>query len=227
MKLSAACVVAVDVGSVRTGSFAWAAVDMPGRTLTAHGDDPAGAAGALSAALTDGASAVLALEAPMSVPVPGDWKLLGKGRTGEGNRAWSASAGAGALATGLAQGAWLLAEVARALPGLAATTQVPRWRGAADGGAPLLLVEAFVSGEGKPVPTALGPHAADAEAAARAVAARLAGEDGTDGTDGTDMTCAPQRAFSLLAAQARWAGLAVAGDELALDVLVVRARPAG
>ncbi|MFC7905709.1 hypothetical protein ACFYY9_18165 [Streptomyces nigra] len=224
MKLSAACVVAVDVGSVRTGSFAWAAVDMPGHTLTAHGDDPAGAAGALSAALTDGASAVLALEAPMSVPVPGDWKLLGKGRTGEGNRAWSASAGAGALATGLAQGAWLLAEVARALPGLAATTQVPRWRGAADGGAPLLLVEAFVSGEGKPVPTALGPHAADAEAAARAVAARLAGEDGTDGTD---MTCAPQRAFSLLAAQARWAGLAVAGDELALDVLVVRARPAG
>ncbi|MCF2540775.1 hypothetical protein K6168_34655 [Streptomyces sp. FB2] len=225
MKLSAACVVAVDVGSVRTGSFAWAAVDMPGHTLTAHGDDPAGAAGALSAALTDGASAVLALEAPMSVPVPGDWKLLGKGRTGEGNRAWSASAGAGALATGLAQGAWLLAEIARALPGLAATTQVSRWRGAADGGgAPLLLVEAFVSGEGKPVPTALGPHAADAEAAARAVAERLAGEDGADGTD---MTCAPQRAFSLLAAQAHWAGLAVAGDELALDVLVVRARPAG
>jgi hypothetical protein len=218
-------VVAVDVGSVRTGSFAWAAVDMPGHTLTAHGDDPAGAAGALSAALTDGASAVLALEAPMSVPVPGDWKLLGKGRTGEGNRAWSASAGAGALATGLAQGAWLLAEIARALPGLAATTQVSRWRGAADGGgAPLLLVEAFVSGEGKPVPTALGPHAADAEAAARAVAERLAGEDGADGTD---MTCAPQRAFSLLAAQAHWAGLAVAGDELALDVLVVRARPAG
>ncbi|MFF5045055.1 hypothetical protein [Streptomyces nigra] len=225
MKLSAACVVAVDVGSVRTGSFAWAAVDMPGHTLTAHGDDPAGAAGALSAALTDGASAVLALEAPMSVPVPRDWKLLGKGRTGEGNRAWSASAGAGALATGLAQGAWLLAEIARALPGLAATTQVSRWRGAADGGgAPLLLVEAFVSGEGKPVPTALGPHAADAEAAARAVAERLADEDGTDGTD---MTCAPQRAFSLLAAQAHWAGLAVAGDELALDVLVVRARPAG
>ena len=53
MKLSAACVVAVDVGSVRTGSFAWAAVDLPGHTLTAHGDDPAGAAGALSAALTD------------------------------------------------------------------------------------------------------------------------------------------------------------------------------
>ncbi|MEU6546520.1 hypothetical protein [Streptomyces sp. NPDC046859] len=225
MDLSAARVVAVDVGSVRTGSFAWAAVDLPGHTLAAHGDEPAGAAEALAAALADGAGAVLALEAPMSVPVPGDWRLLGRSRAGEGNRAWSASAGAGALATGLAQGAWLLAEVARALPGLAATTQVRRWRGTADGGAPLLLVEAFVSGEGKPVPTALGPHAADAEAAARAVARRLTGEDGTGG--GTDVACAPQRAVNLLAAQACWAGLSVGGDEHALDVLVVRARPVG
>ncbi|MEU6527587.1 hypothetical protein ABZ869_00165 [Streptomyces sp. NPDC046928] len=221
---SPARVVAVDVGSVRTGSFAWAAIDVPGRTLTAHGDDPAGAVEALTAALADGSAAVLALEAPMSVPVPDDWRLLGKGRAGEGNRAWSASAGAGALATGLAQGAWLLAGIARALPGLAATTQPRRWRGTADGGAPLLLVEAFVSGEGKPVPTALGPHAADAEAAARAVAERLGGEDGTDAGD---VTCAPQRAFSLLAAQASWAGLSLAGDEHALDVLVVRARPVG
>ncbi|MGW7664187.1 hypothetical protein [Streptomyces sp. NPDC054756] len=223
MDRSAARVVAVDVGSVRTGSFAWAAVDTPGSGLAAHGEDPAGAVQALTAALTGGVSAVLALEAPMSVPVPDDWRLLGKGRVGEGNRAWSASAGAGALATGLAQGAWLLAELARALPGLAATTQVRRWRGTADGGAaPLLLVEAFVSGQGKPVPTELGPHAADAEAAARAVALRLAGEGG-----GTDVACAPQRAFSLLAAQAGWAGLSLAGDEHALDVLVVRARPGG
>ncbi|MFF0301367.1 hypothetical protein ACFYTV_11835 [Streptomyces sp. NPDC004562] len=222
MDRSAARVVAVDVGSVRTGSFAWAAVDVPGHRLTAHGDDPAGAVEALAAALADGIDAVLALEAPMSVPVPEDGRLLGKSRAGEGNRAWSASAGAGALATGLAQGAWLLAELARALPGLAATTQVPRWRGTADGGAPLLLVEAFVSGKGKPVPTALGPHAADAEAAARAVARRLTGEGG-----GTDVTCAPQRALNLLAAQARWAGLTVGGDEHTLDVLVVRARPGG
>ncbi|MDI9835806.1 hypothetical protein [Streptomyces sp. KAU_LT] len=41
------------------------------------------------------------------------------------------------------------------------------------------------------------------------------------------MACAPQRAFSLLAAQAGWAGLSLAGDEHALDVLVVRARPGG
>lgn len=44
----------------------------------------------------------------MSVPVPGGqpdaWRGLGKARYGERNRPWSAGAGAGALATGLAQG---------------------------------------------------------------------------------------------------------------------------
>ncbi|MEY9992436.1 hypothetical protein ABIE67_004468 [Streptomyces sp. V4I8] len=212
-------VVAVDVGSVRTGSFAWAAVDVPGETLAGHGSDPATAVEAVTAALTGGAGAVLALEAPMSVPVPEDWNLLGKGRTGEGNRAWSASAGAGALGTGLVQGAWMLSELGRAVPGLSVTTQVRRWGGGARDGARLLLVEAFVSGAGKPVATELGQHAADAEAAARAVAQRLTG------AGHSDVECAPQRAFNLLAAQARWAGLDIADDEQTLDVLVVRARP--
>lgn len=219
-------VVAVDVGSVRTGSFAWAAVEGAGagETLAGHGSDPATAVGAVTAALAGGAAAVLALEAPMSVPVPEDWTLLGKGRAGEGNRAWSASAGTGALGTGLVQGAWMLSELGRAVPGLSATTQVRRWGGTRDG-ARLLLVEAFVSGAGKPVATELGQHAADAEAAARAVAERLTGAGGCDASAATDVACAPQRAFNLLAAQARWAGLDIADDEQTLDVLVVRARP--
>ncbi|MFI7410389.1 hypothetical protein ACIBU0_17180 [Streptomyces sp. NPDC049627] len=255
-------VVAVDVGSVRTGSFAWAAVDVPDdgpvpEALAGCGSDPATAARAVTGALTGGGSAVLALEAPMAVPVPGDWTLLGKGRAGEGNRPWSASAGAGALGTGLVQGAWMLSELGRAVPGVAVTTQLSRWAGGAAAprrgagryptcgfrragatghnepadarrriaalqrSAPLLLVEAFVSGAGKPVPTVLGQHAADAEAAARAVAERLAGGGETD------VLCAPHRAFNLLAAGAMWAGLEIAGDELGMDVLVVRARPVG
>ncbi|MEV5434898.1 hypothetical protein AB0K80_02520 [Streptomyces sp. NPDC052682] len=211
-------VVAVDVGSVRTGSFAWAALDVPsaGSALAGYGSDPASAVAAAAEALADGRRAVLALEAPMAVPVPQAWVELGRGRAGEGNRPWSASAGAGALGTGLAQGAWMLGELGRAVPGLTATTQVRRWTG---GAARLLLVEAFVSGAGKPVATVLGQHAADAEAAARMVADRLGGEDGTD------VECAPHRAFNLLAAQALWAGLDIPGDELRRDVLVVRARP--
>ncbi|MFI6007985.1 hypothetical protein ACIBAG_04025 [Streptomyces sp. NPDC051243] len=215
-------VVAVDIGSVRTGSFAWAAVDVPGDTgplpeaLAGYGSDPATAVEAVAEALGSGGRAVLALEAPMAVPVPGDWALLGKGRAGEGNRPWSASAGARALGTGLVQGAWMLAELGRRVSGLSVTTQVPRWR---RGAARLLLVEAFVSGAGKPVATVLGQHAADAEAAARVVAERLVSGGATD------VVCAPQRAFNLLAAQAMWAGLDIRDDELALDVLVVRARP--
>ncbi|GAB2869539.1 hypothetical protein GCM10027074_41500 [Streptomyces deserti] len=217
-------VVAVDVGSVRTGSFAWAAVDVPGvgplpETLAGYGADPATAVEAVAEVLAGGGCAVLALEAPMSVPVPGDWALLGRGRAGEGNRPWSASAGAGALGTGLVQGAWMLSELGRAVTGPAVTTQLRRWGAEGRGAARLLLVEAFVSGAGKPVATVLGQHAADAEAAARAVAERL----GSGG--GTDVVCAPHRAFNLLAAQAVWAGLDIQDDELGLDVLVVRARP--
>ena len=49
----------------------------------------------------------------MSVPVPdgqpGAWHWLGESTAvNEGNRPWSAGAGAGALATRLAQGAWML-----------------------------------------------------------------------------------------------------------------------
>lgn len=214
-------VVAVDVGSVRTGSFAWAAVDVPEagplpEALAGFGSDPATAVEAVVEVLGSGGRAVLALEAPMAVPVPGDWALLGKGRAGEGNRPWSASAGAGALGTGLVQGAWMLAELGRMVTGLSVTTQVSRWR---RGAARLLLVEAFVSGAGKPVATVLGQHAADAEAAARVVAERL-----VSGGE-TDVVCAPARSFNLLAAQALWAGLDIGDDELRLDVLVVRARP--
>lgn len=224
-------VVAVDVGSVRTRSFAWAAVDVPEparqvpEVLAGYGTDPATAVESVVEALAGGGCAVLALEAPMSVPVPADWTLLGKRRAGEGNRPWSASAGAGALGTGLVQGAWMLSELGRAVPGLAVTTQVRRWAagtewpGGAGLGARLLLVEAFVSGAGKPVATVLGQHAADAEAAARAVVERLGSGDGTD------VVCTPHRAFNLLAAQAMWAELEIWADELGMDVLVVRARP--
>jgi hypothetical protein len=219
-------VVGVDVGSVALGRFAWAAVDAPRLSLVAQGSDPGTAAEALAGALARGGRAALVLEAPGCVPVPATdradgWRDLGRARAGEGNRPWSAGAGAGVLATGVAQAAWLLARLAAIAPGTAATTVPHRWSAAH--GPRLLLAEALVSGAGKPVPTAAGPHAADAEAAARALAERLpALPDLT-----TDVSCAPHRPFNLLAAAAAWAGLEVPADELHGDLLVVRARPAG
>jgi len=114
-------VVAVDIGSVGPSSkFAWAAFDAPERQVMAAGTDPETAVSALVPGLLSGAQAALLLEAPMSVPVPDGqpdaWRALGKARNGEGNRPWSAGAGAAALATGLAQGAWMLRQLAVMVP---------------------------------------------------------------------------------------------------------------
>ena len=54
-------------------------------------------------------------------------------------------AGAAALATGLAQGAWMLRQLAVVVPGLAVTTWPGSWR---RGGAQLLLAEAFITAAG-------------------------------------------------------------------------------
>ncbi|MGC9541280.1 hypothetical protein [Streptomyces sp. UG1] len=218
-------VVGVDVGSVALGRFAWAALDTPAPSLVGQGTDPGTAVRSLAAALTSGGRAALVLEAPMSVPVPATdradgWQALGRARTGEGNRPWSAGAGAGVLATGVAQAAWMLGRVVDAVPGVAATTRPDRWTAAH--GPRLLLAEALVSGAGKPVPTQAGPHAADAEAAARVLAERLPRLPDL----ASDVRCAPHRPFNLLAAAALWAGLDIPRDELHQDVLVLVARPA-
>lgn len=110
-------VVAVDVGSVRK-NFAWAGMDLPGRRPVGEGGrHPEGAALAILEALDDIVPVALGFEAPLMVPVspvgPVDgWMTLGQARHGETvdgrSRPWSAGAGSGALATGLAQLAWVL-----------------------------------------------------------------------------------------------------------------------
>lgn len=100
-------VVGVDVGSVRKRGFAWSSADG-----SARGQDDPSALGEIVVAAVDAARPVaLAFECPFSVPVPGvqegGWQDLGRARTGEGNRSWSAGAGTGALATGLVQLAWV------------------------------------------------------------------------------------------------------------------------
>jgi hypothetical protein len=216
-------VVAVDIGSVKPPSkFAWAAFDAPVRETIAEGDDPEAAVSSLLAGLGENRQGALLLESPVSVPVPpaqrNHWRSLGKARDGEGNRPWSAGAGAGALATGLAQGAWMLSRLATAEPGLTVTTQPGLWLG---GGAHLLLAEAFVSGAGKPVPVAAGQHAADAAAAGIALIERLDSGDVLV----SDVHCSPHKTFNLLAAMAMWAGLNLSPHELCQEVLVIRVRP--
>jgi len=221
-------VVAVDVGSVRS-NFAWAGLDLPGRqSVGVGGRDPEGAALAVLEALADQVPVALGFEAPLMVPVspvePAEsWRTLGQARQGESvdgrSRPWSAGAGSGALATGLVQLAWVLERVGSVVPGLRCTTRPGAWLA---GDAELFVWEAFVSGTGKPVPTGISQHAADAAAATDTFADRLA----ENTLDGSDVVCAPASSFNLAAACAAYAGLAIASSELRDQVQVYRTRPA-
>jgi hypothetical protein len=200
--------------------FAWAAFDAPGRDLVNSGTNPGSAVSALVPGLLAGAQAALLLEASMSVPVPGGQldarRGLGKARRGERNRPWSAGAGAG----GLAQGAWMLRQLAVTVPELTVTTQAKTWR---RGDAQLLLAGAFITASGKPEPLPAGQHAADAVAAGLALVEIL----DSSAPLVSSVCCWPRDSFSVLAAMALWAGRRIDPGELRAEVLVVcRAPPA-
>lgn len=228
MPLMKTRVVAVDVGSVRS-NFAWAALDLPDRRPVGEGGrDPEGSAMAVLDALDAGAPVALGFEAPLMIPVspvgPVDgWMTLGRARQGETvdgrARPWSAGAGSGALATGLVQLAWVLERIGSGFPGLRCTTRPEPWLA---GEADLFVWEAFVSGTGKPVPSGITQHAADAAAAADTFAGRL--ENRSLST--SDVVCAPSSSFNLAAAAAAFAGLLIPSGELRGQVQVYRTRPA-
>ncbi len=86
-----------------------------------------------------------------------------------------------------------------------------------------------MSGTGKPVPSGINQHAADAAAAADTFADRFEEEtlSTSDETLSTsDVVCTPASSFDLPAAAAAYAGLDIASDELRDQVQVYRTRPA-
>jgi hypothetical protein len=98
-----------DVGSVRSGNFGWACASVTqGDVSAAGGPSPGDLVAAVAAQLGAGCPVALGFECPLFVPVPEAAARLGTARAGEGNRAWSAGAGSGAMATGLVQAAWIL-----------------------------------------------------------------------------------------------------------------------
>lgn len=216
-------VLGIDVGSVRRkGGFAWASSD----GLLGGEDDPAALGVVVASALDASRSVALALECPLSIPVPGvgdgEWRDLGRARSGEGNRPWSAGAGTGALATGLVQLAWLCRYVGErcAVPPRA-TTQVNRFL---HGEADLLIAEAMVTSEGKPESVEGMQDQADALAAANRLAEIL--EVSRVGVlVPTDVSCLPHGALNLAASAIMHAGLPIHSDELRLDVLVAKVWP--
>ena len=97
-----------DIGSVKTGNFGWArlGVGEPNGQCTI-GRDIEDFAGGVAADINAGAQVALGFECPLFLPLSEDPTGLTSARPGEGDRAWSAGAGAAALATGLTETVWV------------------------------------------------------------------------------------------------------------------------
>jgi len=137
-----------DIGSIPNHRFGWACTDTAGDRVERHrGSAEIGDLVEIVAAdIADGRAVALGLECPLYVPVPEQPLRLGMARTGEGNRSWSAGAGAGALATGAVQVAWILQALRRRAPDAQPFLD---WEAFTSVGHGLFLWEAFVTDRAK------------------------------------------------------------------------------
>lgn len=99
-----------DIGSVKRKEFGWAAVSGPDRKEDS-GSCIVEFAEFVARELEAGAKVSLGFECPLWIPVAEEPCELTRARGGEGNRPWSAGAGSGSLATGLAEVSWILDRI--------------------------------------------------------------------------------------------------------------------
>src|SRR5919205_792441 len=102
---------ACDVGSCRKGNFAWACIGPDQEASPTASPNINELITSLQEDLTIGLSLALGFEAPLFVPIPEDPNDIGRARAGEGDRAFSAGAGASAALIGFQQAAWIMARV--------------------------------------------------------------------------------------------------------------------
>lgn len=148
-------VAAIDAGSVAR-NLAWASRSLAGWS---QGRSLAALAKLLEQHLRDRERVALGIDSPLWIPLPEEEQALGMSRPGEGNRPWSAHAGATIGLLGLAELAWVLRHVGRHAP-VHATTDLAAFQ---EGKARLLVWEAFVTGPAKG-----RSHAEDARLAVQA-----------------------------------------------------------
>lgn len=206
MKLGIYC---ADVGSIARGRFGWA-----GRL--ADGSSPESGtsivefAARVSARLQSGIAVALGFECPLFVPYPQHPSELTRARRGEGSRPWCAGAGAGALAVGLTESAWVLSRVHdQVSPEPALFVSWPEFQKSR---CALFLWEAFVTGRAKMG----GSHENDATLAVNAFCAALPDPTSKSIIGETDV-------FSLVAAAALRAGWQEAASLINHPCLVLSA----
>jgi len=201
-----------DIGSIAGGKFAWARRHAAGDDEEIHAPSSIDALGrAVIFQLQRDRPVALGVEMPLFIPVPEDFRLLGKAReTDYARPAWSQSTGASVMATGLVQLAWLLDQIRRTCPLPTVHLEWPEFCATRSG---ILLWEAFVSGPDKDPGKS---HEADALIGVEAFCARLPG-------DPTDPRVSDvERPLSLAATAALWAGYSLPDQALRAATVLVR-----
>jgi hypothetical protein len=163
----------------------------------------------LCATLKAGAGVALGFECPLFVPHPQRPLELTRGRQGEGSRPWCAGAGAGALAVGLTESAWVLSRIHEAVE------PEPRlffsWSEFQRSNSGLFIWEAFVTGSAKG-----DSHERDAVLAVDAFVASLPDPDSKN-------IVSEREVFSLIASAALRAGWQSAASLIKEPCLVLSA----
>lgn len=201
-----------DVGSIAQSNFGWARSEIPAGGVQEHhgGEEIAELVERVAADLTAGKPVALGFECPVFVPVPDDWRALGKSRPGDGSRSFSAGAGPAVLVTGLFEMPWILGELRKSRPDDSAYID---WESFAQARSGLFLWEAFVTGPAKK-PT----HVEDAAEAVRCFRAAL-----PDPRAASAVTA--ENPLSVIAAALLWSDWSSDLDLLHEPCLVIKAAP--
>jgi hypothetical protein len=208
MELTISC---ADIGSVRKGRFGWALRDYTGEFQECNqGCDIAALVRSIGQRLEKGVPVALGFECPLFVPLPEEPIELTRARNNEGNRAWCAGAGAGALATGLTEVPWILKKLREGLDGAELPAVSVNWPDFATSGG-LFLWEALVTGRAK-----ASTHCEDAQVAVDAFA---------DALPNPQTSVREEHVYSLLGAALLRAGWNVPISILEAPVLVIAAEP--
>lgn len=148
-----------DVGSIKNKKFGWCrATSSKDPTIT--GTDIVQFVDGIAKDISEGKRIALGFECPLFVPITDNPIGLTSSRIGEGDRAWSAGAGCGALAVGLTETVWVFEQLRK----LSINEIIPTfdWDGFMSGEGNLFIWEAFVTKEAKGL-----SHHGDAEVAAK------------------------------------------------------------
>ena len=200
-------VYACDIGSVKSGTLAWARNASLGSSPSASVDID-DLIVAVARDVANGLPISLGFEAPLFLPVPDDSSRLNSGRTGEKSRSMFAPAGAAVTTLGVHESAWIFKRLRAALPADMSLTF--DWTISDYKPKEIFIWEAFVSSIAHS-----DTHKRDAATAVQYFLANIANLDAVNA-----VTCS--NPLSLVSAAALWSGWLTEIASLHIPCLVLR-----